>query len=234
MLTMERWPDAKDSLEALQRALGILSPNPWQMPLDRTPIVGGCILCFPRGDGGHGHPGDPGWAAAVLWQAGKVLATSVTSGIGGASYEPGYLAMREGPLLEAAVRGLPFLPDVLLVNGTGRDHPRGFGIASHLGFVLDVPSVGVTHRPLFAIGSEPGQERGATSPLLLDGRQVGVMLRTRAGARALSVTPGWRMTLPTAIDVVLYATTGMRTPEPFREARRLAREFRNRVLLSRP
>ncbi|MBV9415061.1 MAG: endonuclease V, partial [Solirubrobacterales bacterium] len=142
-------------------------------------------------------------------------------------YLPGLLALREGPCLEAALRALPVVPDVVLVDATGRDHPRRSGLALQLGAVVGIPTVGVTHRPLMADGEWPEDARGATSPLLLDGEPVGAWLRTRRGARPLAVHPGWRTTLEVAIDVVLTASGAHRTPEPIRVARRLARIARS-------
>jgi deoxyribonuclease V len=138
----------------------------------------------------------------------------------------GLLALREGPLLEAAVRALPGQPEVVLANATGRDHPRGAGLALQLGAVLECASVGVTDRPLLAVGAEPGPERGAASPLLLEGAEVARLVRTRAGARPLVVHPGWRTDLGTAVSVVLTAVRRARTPEPLRRARRAARDAR--------
>jgi deoxyribonuclease V len=126
-------------------------------------------------------------------------------------------------LLEAAVGGMNARPDVLLVNGTGRDHPRRAGLALHLGAVLDLPTVGVTHRPLLARGEWPPEERGATAPLLLEGELVGYWVRTRTGTRPLAAHAAWRTDADTAAEVLLAATGRSRTPEPLREARRLAR-----------
>jgi deoxyribonuclease V len=152
--------------------------------------------------------------------------SAVVAGPAGAPYEPGLLALREGPLLEAAVRALPEPPEVVIANATGRDHPRGAGLALHLGAMLELPSVGVTDRPLLASGPEPGPARGATSPLLLEGSEVARALRTRAGARPVVVHPGWRVDLDTAVAVVVASTRRARTPEPARRARRAAREAR--------
>ena len=149
--------------------------------------------------------------------------TTIARGEAGAGYEPGLLALREGPLLEAAVRALPSMPDVVIANATGRDHPRGAGLALHLGWVLDLPSVGVSDRPLLAAGQEVGPERGAMSPLRLDGVEVARLLRTRAGARPLVVHPGWRTDLDTACAVILDGIGRVRAPEPLRQARRMAR-----------
>jgi deoxyribonuclease V len=80
----------------------------------------------------------------------------------------------------------------VIANATGRDHPRRAGLALQLGAVLDVPSPGVTDRPLLAVGAQPGPEHGATSPLRLAGAEVTRGLRTRAGARPNVIHPGWR------------------------------------------
>ncbi len=152
--------------------------------------------------------------------------TVVVRGQAGAPYRPGLLALREGRLLDAAIRALPERPEVVIANATGRDHPRGAGLALHLGAVLDLPSVGVTDRPLLASGADPGPNRGARSPLLLDEAEVALLVRTRAGARPLVVHPGWRTDLDTAASVVLAAIRRARTPEPLRRARREARMAR--------
>jgi deoxyribonuclease V len=144
----------------------------------------------------------------------------------GAPYRAGLLALREGPALEAAVRALDHAPDALLVDGTGRDHPRRAGLALHLGSVLDLPTVGVTHRPLLADGPWPDDELGARSPLALDGTVVGFWVRTRPGTRPLAVHAAWRTDPETAVEIVLSSLAGHRAPEPLRQARRAAREAR--------
>lgn len=208
------WPRSVEELIAAQRSLAVASPGPW------TPgtsiVIGGCAIRFPRGESGPGHAGDPAWAAAVAGSA-----SSVVRGEAGAPYAAGLLALREGPLLEAAVRAA--MPDVLLVDATGRDHPRRAGLALHLGAVLELPTVGVTHRPLLAEGAWPGDVRGAWSPLLLEGEPVGAWLRTRRGTRPLAIHPAWRTTTDVAVHVVLAALGRHRTPEPIRRARHLAR-----------
>jgi deoxyribonuclease V len=115
---------------------------------------------------------------------------------------------------------------VLLVNATGRDHPRGAGLALHLGAIVQRPTVGVTHRPLLADGEWPPEEPGARSPLVLGDETVGCWLRTRKRARPLAVHPAWRTDLDTACAVVLAAVHRVRAPEPLREARRVARRAR--------
>lgn len=173
-----------------------------------------------------GAPGDAAWAAAVLVRDGTVVAATVAHGVAPAGYAPGLLALREGPLLERAVRGLPELPEVLFVNATGRDHPRRAGLALHLGARLDVPSVGVTDRPLLAVGPWPPDKAGAVSPLRIADELVGYWVRTKRGVRPVTVHAGWRTDPETAVSIVLSVTAKARTPVPLREARRIAREAR--------
>jgi deoxyribonuclease V len=134
--------------------------------------------------------------------------------------------LREGPLLEQAVRALPQTVDVLLVDATGRDHPRRSGLTLHLGAVLDLPTVGVTHRCLLATGEWPADARGAASPIRLGDEIVGHWLRTIAGARPLAVHAAWRTSPEIALHVVLSCTRSVRTPEPIRRARTAARSAR--------
>jgi deoxyribonuclease V len=203
-----------------------MAPPSWQ-PSTALPLVAGCYVCFERGETGRGRKGERGWAAAVLMRANRGLVESaVAVGAAGAPYEPGLLALREGPLLDAALRALSRRPEVLLCNATGRDHPRAAGLALQLGAVLDLPSIGVTDRPLLAEGVEPGADLGATSPVLLRGVEAARLLRTRAGARPVVVHAGWRTDLDTATAVVRASTRRARTPEPVRRARQLARYAR--------
>jgi deoxyribonuclease V len=221
------WPQSRVELERVQRELAQSSPDPWRPA--RSLTIGGCFVCFPRGPTGPGAAGDPAWAGAALFRQAQAVAIAKAEGRAGGPYEPGLLALREGPLLEAAVRGLPDRPDVLIVDATAADHPRGAGLALHLGVALDMPTIGVTHRPLLAQGPWPADRRGATSVVCLGGRTVGCWLRTRAGARPLVVHPGWRTELDAALEVVVRCTGPVRTPEPLRHARRAARKARARA-----
>lgn len=219
------WPSSEGELRLVQCELAQESPPAWQRPATAY-TSGGCFVCFARGEDGRGVGDEPGWAGAALAVGTRIVGSAVVKGVAGGSYQPGLLAQREGPLLEAAVRALRGRPDVLLVNATGRDHPRRAGLAVQLGAVLELPSVGVTHRPLLAHGEWPPDEPGARTALLIDGEEVGCWLRTRRRARPLAVHPGWRTSLDTACGVVLAAVAHVRAPEPLREARRVARHAR--------
>ncbi|HEX6248963.1 MAG TPA: endonuclease V [Nocardioidaceae bacterium] len=220
------WPADAESLIGLQRELAGASPEPWRAPPGPI-LLGGVWVCFPRGLTGPGSSGDPAWAAAVLMAEGRVVEQHVVQGVATAPYSPGLLALRTGPLLEEAVRGLATLPDVLLLDASSRDHPRRAGLALHLGAVLDLPTVGVTHRPLVGEGEWPRDTRGATSPLRVGEEVVGAWVRTRPGTRPLVVHAGWRVDLPTAVGLVESVTRVRRTPEPLRRARHLARMARH-------
>lgn len=223
------WPASPDELIETQRILAAAAFDPWLMPAD-PPAVGACAVVFPRDQMGPGARGDPAWATAAVMRGRQVLAEATFTGAAAGPYIPGLLALREGPCLESAVRALEVTPDVLLVDATGRDHPRRAGMALQLGAMTGIASVGVTHRPLLAQGPWPEDRRGSHAPLILDGEQVAAWLRTRRGARPLAIHPGWRITLDVAIDIVLAVTFGHRTPEPFRQARRLARLARSAAL----
>jgi deoxyribonuclease V len=216
------WPDAPEQLIDVQRRLATAAPELWR-PGGSSLAIGACAVVFPRGLGGRGARGDPAWAAAVVLLRRHVVAEATVAGAAAGPYVPGLLALREGPCLEAAVRALPVAPDVLLVDATGADHPRRAGLALHLGAMLGLPTVGVTHRPLLAHGAWPENARGAHSPLMLEGDVVGAWLRTRRDARPVAVHPGWRTTVDDAIDVVSTAALGHRTPEALRHARNRAR-----------
>jgi len=220
------WPADADALVARQHQIATLSAPPWQ-PSAGPVLAGACWVCFPRGCTGPGAAGDPAWTAAVLVRDGSLLAAHVSAGAARAPYAAGLLALRVGPLLEEVARGLPEVPDVVLLDGTGRDHPRRAGLALHLGVELGLPTVGVTHRPLLARGEWPRDDRGATSPLRIGAEVVGCWLRTRPGVRPLAVHPGWRVDVRTAVELVLHATETQRTPEPLRLARHEARAARS-------
>ncbi|HZA81169.1 MAG TPA: endonuclease V [Actinomycetes bacterium] len=221
---MAIWPATADELTRLQHALGEMTPERW-LPPATLPRIGACFVCFEPVQGA-GAAGDRGFAGAAVTHRRRLLAGASVSGPAGARYLPTLLALREGPLLEQAVRTLPIVPEVLLVNATGRDHPRRAGLALQLGAVLGLPTVGVTTRPLVAEGAWPVDQRGATAPLRVGGEMVGCWVRTRAGAKPVAVHAAWQTDAHDAVQVVLAATRRARTPEPLRRARTLARTRR--------
>ena len=227
------WPSTAADLITLQERLGAAAAPRW--PLRAHAVVAGVFICFGRPLLGPGAAGDPAWAGAVLWQDGRLVARITIQGRAAAAYTPGLLALREGSILEAAARALPARPDVLLVNATGQDHPRRAGLALHLGAVLNLPTVGVTHRPLLAVGALPADNAGAWTSLRVADETVGAWLRTRAHARPLAVHAAWRKDVETAVAVMAATTApAVRTPAPLREARRIAREARTHAAQAHP
>jgi deoxyribonuclease V len=221
------WPVDVESLIARQRELADTTAQPWT-PQDSGIRIGGCWVCFPRGLDGRGSAGDPTWTAVTVMTGDDVVDQLVRAGVAGSSYVPGLLALRIGRVMEQATRALASSPDVLLVDATGRDHPRRAGLAVHLGAELAMPTVGLTHRPLLAVGDWPPDRRGATSLLRVGNDVVACWLRTQPGVRPLVVHPGWQVDLATAIDVVMSTSPRCRTPEPLRRARHAARAARAR------
>src|SRR4051812_44440339 len=224
---MAAWPTTTEELVAVQLELAEERPELWH-PGARAPAVGGCFACFAADDPGAGA--DTAWAGAALLAPGEATQTVAVVGAANGAYRPGLLALRAGPALEQAVRQLPALPEVLLVDATGRDHPRGAGLALHLGRTLGVPTIGVTNRTLVAQGEWPPAERGASTPLRTAGETVGAWLRIQPTARPIAVHAAWRTDAETAVAVVMAVARKVRTPEALRQARRVARLARAEAL----
>ncbi len=140
-------------------------------------------------------------------------------------YVPGLLSFREAPALLKAFDLLKTRPDVVICDGQGQAHPRRFGIACHLGLILDLPAVGCGKSRLCGKFAEPGPDRGDRSPLLDKGEVIGTVLRSRRGVKPLFVSVGHRCNLESAVDLVLSLTPKYRVPIPTR----LAHDEVNRV-----
>jgi deoxyribonuclease V len=152
----------------------------------------------------------------------EVVETSVVECPCRFPYVPGLLAFREGPSILAAFRRLRTRPDLLVFDGQGIAHPRRFGIASHIGVLLDLPSIGCAKSRLIGTHAEPGRAAGSWAPLVDGGETVGAVLRTREGVRPVYVSAGHRVSLGTAVDFVARCGRGLRLPEPTRLAHRAA------------
>ena len=137
-------------------------------------------------------------------------------------YIPGLLSFRELPAVLDALAQLSQPPDLLLCDGQGIAHPRRLGIASHLGLLVDLPSIGVAKTRLYGAFREPPDQRGAWTPLRAGNDTVGAALRTRPGVKPLYVSLGHRISLDSAIRYVMACCTRYRLPETTRHAHRLA------------
>jgi deoxyribonuclease V len=145
-------------------------------------------------------------------------------------YIPGLLTYREGPVVLAAWERLRVKPDLLLYDGQGIAHPRGIGLAAHMGLWLECPSIGVAKTRLYGVHAEPSRLRGETAELRAPGGRgpdeigpvIGAVLRTRTDVKPVYVSPGHLVDVPHAVAYTLACCTGYRLPETTRWAHRVA------------
>ena len=137
-------------------------------------------------------------------------------------YVPGYLSFREIPAILAAVPQLKQVPDLILCDGQGLAHPRRFGLACHLGVLLDIPTIGVAKSRLIGNHQELAAEKGNWQPLIDNKETIGVVLRSRTNVKPIYISIGHKISLSTAIDYVMGCLTKYRLPETTRWADKLA------------
>ena len=184
-------------------------------------FVAGADVSCNRGD-------DRVWAAVVVLDAAtlEVIEEAGHSERARMPYIPGLLSFREGPVVLKAFEKLRRRPDAILFDGQGIAHPRGLGLASHMGLILGIPSVGCAKTRLIGSFEEPGDRRGSHSPLVHEGRQIGAVLRTKDRVKPVFVSPGHRVSLERAVDIVLACARRYRIPEPTRQAHMLVNRMR--------
>lgn len=149
-------------------------------------------------------------------------------------YIPGLLSFREVPVALAAYARLSNQPDLLMVDGQGRAHPRRFGIACHLGVLLDKPTIGCAKSILVGTHAPLELERGSTAPLVHRQEVVGVAVRTKTKVNPVFVSCGHRIALDTAVRWVLDCGRGYRLPEPTRQAHLASNAYRITFAASTP
>jgi deoxyribonuclease V len=133
-------------------------------------------------------------------------------------YVRGLLAFREAPALMKLMKRIQHKPDVILFHSHGLAHPRRFGLASHLGVLFDIPSLGVADRVLVGYHDDIDLEKGHHTPLVHNGEEVGLALRTKEGVSPVFISVGHKADLLTTMDFTLECTTHYRRPEPIRQA----------------
>lgn len=143
-------------------------------------------------------------------------------------YIPCFLSFREGKALMNAIKSLKIKPDVILIDGHGIAHPLSFGIASHIGVLLDIPTIGCAKSKLLGEYKEPDKERGSFSYLYHNGEIIGAVLRTKDKVKPIFVSPGHLIDILSSIKIVLKSTTLYRIPEPLRRAHHVATLSRNK------
>ena len=137
-------------------------------------------------------------------------------------YKSGYLSCREIPAILEVIKKVQITPDLILCDGQGYAHPRRFGLACHLGVILDIPTIGVAKTRLIGKHEELGMNKGSWQYLKSKDEIIGAVVRTRTNVKPLYVSIGHKISLATAIDYVLQCTTKYRLPETTRYADRLA------------
>jgi len=164
-------------------------------------------------------------AGVVVWNLHKseLVETRLARRPARFPYVPGLLSFREVPAVLATVRKLRVTPDVFLFDGQGRAHPRRFGLASHVGVLMDLPSVGCAKSRLYGQHQEPAIKRGSRRRLIdpSDGQTLGAVVRTREAVKCVYVSIGHRVTLADAVRLVLGCHSGYRIPQPLRLAHQL-------------
>ncbi len=180
---------------------------------DKIKTITGADISYSRGS-------DLFFAAVVLFEFPSMEVIEETSFTERVSfpYIPGLLSFREGLPLLKAFKKLRIVPDVAIFDGQGIAHPRGFGLASHMGLFLNIPTIGCAKTKLAGKYDEPGNEVGDYSDLILNDRIVGAVLRTKKNVKPVFVSQGHRIGLQRAVDVVLSSCVGYKLPEPSRKA----------------
>lgn len=139
-------------------------------------------------------------------------------------YVPGLLTFREAPLVLRVFEEIPLTPDIVIFDGQGLAHPRGFGLACHLGLLLDIPSIGCAKSRLVGEHKEPARRRGSSAPLVYKDRVVGAVVRTRDKVKPVFVSPGHKVDIHSAVRIVLETCRGYRLPQPTRLAHILSQK----------
>jgi len=209
------WPSGVAEAEAVQDRLR-----------GRVELTGPGTFALVAGLDVHYHgAGDELTAAVVVLDAATldVVEQVTVPGKAAFPYVPGLFAFRELPALVEALERLTVTPDLLVCDGYGIAHPRGFGLACHLGVLTGLPALGVGKTPFVGTHEPPGPERGSWTPIVHEGATVGRALRTRPGVKPVYVSQGHRITLDTATAQVLRLSPRYRLPEPIRHADHLAR-----------
>jgi deoxyribonuclease V len=171
---------------------------------------------------------DQGYAAVILYSfpALEELERASCSGPLKFPYVPGLLAFREIPLLLKAFAKLRHKADLILADAHGWAHPRRAGMACHLGLVLDTPTIGCAKSLLIGEYKMPALQRGSKSPLLDGSEKIGAVVRTRDGVRPVFVSCGHRVSLASAVRLVLACCDGYRIPKPLRQADQWVKQLR--------
>ena len=215
------WDISPEEALALQERLRPLVRQTPALALDQIHTVAGVDVAYTEATDGPvvGRAAVSVWSLPGLEEIERATAVQPVR----FRYVPGLLSFREAPAALAALERLRARPDVLLCDGQGYAHPRRFGLACHLGVLLDCPCVGCAKTWLTGTYAEPGPNGGDWSPLREGDELIGAAVRTRARIKPVYVSVGHQIDLLSAIALVLRCTHGFRLPEPLRAADHLTR-----------
>ena len=141
-------------------------------------------------------------------------------------YVPGYLSFREAPLILDICKNIKEEIDLFICDGQGIAHPRGIGLASHIGLFLDIPTIGCAKSLLCGEVQEPAPEKGSTSPIIYNGKEIGIALRSRENVKPVYISTGHRISSHVAKEIILYLSPKYRISEPLRTAHKLVNQYR--------
>ncbi len=170
-------------------------------------------------------------AGVVVWdvEAQAVVEQHVVRRAVRFPYVPGLLSFREAPAILAVLKKLRCKPDAFLFDGQGFAHPRRFGLACHVGLLIDRPSLGCAKSLLIGTHRAPGVIRGSRSSIVHDGKCIGMAVRTRDRVKPIYVSVGHRLSLEASVEITLLAGNGYRLPEPTRLADKLVAEAKRSI-----
>ncbi|MEU9644813.1 endonuclease V [Streptomyces sp. NPDC048188] len=218
------WPATEEQARAVQDGLRARVVLDEDGPPPGTGLVTGVDVAYDDAR-------DAVAAAAVVLDAATLAVVAEATAVGRVSfpYVPGLLAFREVPTVLAALEALPCPPGLVVCDGYGLAHPRRFGLASHLGVLTDLPTIGVAKNPFAFTHDDPDAPRGSTSPLFDGAEEVGRAVRTRDGVKPVFVSVGHRVSLGNACAHTLALAPAYRLPETTRRADALCRAALRRL-----
>ncbi|HRD02734.1 MAG TPA: endonuclease V [Candidatus Saccharicenans sp.] len=162
----------------------------------------------------------------------KLLETQVVCQPISFPYRPGYLSFREGPAILTGLSKLSHQPDLVLLDGQGIAHPKKMGLATFVGIISGLPSVGCAKSHLVGRYQEPEREKGCLSPIELKGEIVGYCFRSRTGVKPIFISPGHLINLEDSLRIIQDCLRTYRLPEPLRQAHQVTTRLRQSPWLS--
>jgi deoxyribonuclease V len=179
-------------------------------------------------DASYGKQSDLFYGAVVVFslKPWRLVEQAVARGRVSFPYIPGLLSFREAPILLRAFKKLKAVPDLVIFDSQGIAHPRGLGLAAHMGLFLNTATIGCAKSRLVGTYREPGARAGCRTALTHEGKRIGTVVRTRGGIKPVFVSPGHLMDHGGAVRWVLRCCRGYRLPEPTRQAHILVNQKR--------